>query len=110
MPRIYVVQEQPQVNMSPALDYGDEFIFLLPPGNHSVNTTRLVDTIATKLDNFQHDDYLLLIGDPVAIGVACTIASNLVNKDFVSGDDLVPLKVLKWDRQDHRYFPIELKI
>ena len=50
-----------------------------------------------KLD----DDYLLLIGDPSIIGVACAVASDINMGRF---------KVLKWDRRREKYLPLEIDI
>ena len=54
-----------------------------------------------KLKNFTEDDYLLLNGDPAIIGVTCAIASEMTNGKF---------KLLKWDRQEKTYYPIEINI
>ena len=51
--------------------------------------------------NFSDDDYLLLVGDPSIIGACCAIASRYNNGRY---------KVLKWDRLERRYFPIEFNI
>ena len=46
-------------------------------------------------------DYLLLTGDPAIIGVACSIVSDITNGKY---------KLLKWDRQEKTYYPIEVNI
>ena len=55
--------------------------------------------IDTKLSNFNDEDYLLLIGDPIIIGIAIAMAGKW-NQGRV--------KVLKWDRQEHVYYPVSL--
>lgn len=102
MSRIFVVQEQPHINVSPALNYGDELIFMLPPGNHAFNPTRMAEKFKDVIEekNFSEDDYLLLVGDPVAIASAAIHVATWLEKP--------PLKVLKWDRQSNRYLPIEI--
>ena len=54
-----------------------------------------------KLVKFTSDDYLMLSGDPVCIGIACALAAAANNWRF---------KVLKWDRQEERYYPIEIDL
>ena len=47
------------------------------------------------------EDYLLLIGDPAAIGVACSIAAYFNRGRF---------NILKWDRQEGIYYPVEIDL
>jgi len=44
---------------------------------------------------------LLLIGDPLAIGLAVAVASN-ANRGKV--------KLLKWDRQERQYYPLSVNL
>jgi hypothetical protein len=53
------------------------------------------------LRNFRDDDYLLCMGDPAAIGLATAIASDYNHGRF---------KILKWDKQEHTYIPIEVDL
>jgi hypothetical protein len=53
------------------------------------------------LKDFSQDDYLLLTGDPAIIGVACSVVSDLTGGQY---------KLLKWDKQERLYYPIELNI
>ena len=46
-------------------------------------------------------DYLLLTGDPAIIGVACSIASDITNGKY---------NLLKWDRQERAYYPININL
>ena len=46
-------------------------------------------------------DYLLLTGDPAIIGVACSIVSDMTNGKY---------KLLKWDKQERKYYPIEINL
>jgi hypothetical protein len=61
----------------------------------------LIFQIRDKLRNFKNDDYLLLSGDPAIIGVTCSIVSDMTNGKY---------KLLKWDRQEKTYYPIEINI
>ena len=44
------------------------------------------------------DDYLLMVGDPAAIAAAGAVACMLNNGR---------MKLLKWDRQEMRYYVVE---
>ena len=52
-----------------------------------------------KLLQFSDKDFLLLTGDPVAIGLACSIASFYNSGRY---------SVLKWDRRERLYIPIRI--
>ena len=54
-----------------------------------------------KLKDYKSTDYLLLTGDPAIIGAACSIVSDLTNGRF---------NLLKWDRQEKMYYPIEINL
>ena len=57
--------------------------------------------LITLLKNYTEDDYLLLSGDPAIIGVVCALVSDTTNGKY---------KLLKWDRQEKTYYPIEVNI
>ena len=46
-------------------------------------------------------DFLLLTGDPAIIGVACSIVSDMTNGKY---------KLLKWDKQERKYYSIEINL
>jgi hypothetical protein len=50
---------------------------------------------------FDDQDYLLCIGDPVAIGLATAVAASR---------NYGRVKLLKWDRQEHRYYVVKANI
>ena len=47
------------------------------------------------------EDYLLLTGDPALIGVACSLVSDTTNGKY---------NLLKWDKQERKYYPIEINL
>jgi len=53
------------------------------------------------LKDFTTDDYLLLTGDPAIIGVACSIVSDMTNGRY---------NLLKWDKQERKYYPIAINL
>ena len=50
---------------------------------------------------FVANKYLLITGDTAIIGVACSIVSDITNGKY---------KLLKWDRQEKTYYPLEINI
>ena len=107
-PVVYVVQEipgtkegKPKINILGATQYGG-FKFLLPELSQIIfSPGPLIFKLRQALKNFSSRDYLLLTGDPAIIGVACSIVSDLTSGKY---------KLLKWDRQERRYYPIEINL
>ncbi|HYD35941.1 MAG TPA: hypothetical protein VD999_07825 [Vitreimonas sp.] len=97
---VYVVQEVPKFNISGALKYGNLTV-ILPPGNMSFSTDATYRKAAIGLKDFRKGDHLLLIGDPIAMGICFNIALAL------SGGNLT---LLKWDRQTTSYIEVNVNI
>ena len=105
---VYVIQEipgtkegNPRINIMGASEYG-EFKFLLPELSQIIfSPGPLIYKLRSLLKNFTTKDYLLLTGDPAIIGVACSIVSDMTNGKY---------KLLKWDRQERKYYPIEINL
>ena len=107
-PPVYVIQEipgtrsgNPKINIMGASEYG-QFKFLLPELSQIIfSPGPLVFKLRNGLKNFNAKDYLLLTGDPAIIGVACSIVSDITNGKY---------NVLKWDKQERRYYPIKINL
>ena len=98
---VYVVQEVPGRNLAGARQYGD-FQVLLPSNTQiMLSASPSVRRMKKILQDYKEEDYLLLIGDPAAIGVACSIAAYY-NRGRYS--------VLKWDRQEGIYYPVDIDL
>ena len=105
---VYVIQEvpgtkanAPKINIMGAAKYG-KFKFLLPEFSQIIfSPGPLVFKLRKLLKNYRPKDYLLLTGDPAIIGVACSIASDITNGKF---------NLLKWDRQERAYYPININL
>jgi hypothetical protein len=109
--KVYVIQEipgskagSPKINIMGAADYSTsrDFIFLLPEFSQMIfSPGPLIYKLRKGLKNYTSDDYLLLTGDPAIIGVACSIVSDITNGKY---------NVLKWDKQERKYYPIEINL
>ena len=105
---VYVIQEiagtregRPKINIMGASQYGS-FKFLLPELSQIIfSPGPLIMKLRQGLKDYRSNDYLLLTGDPAIIGVACSIASDITNGKY---------NVLKWDKQERRYYPIMINL
>ena len=105
---VYVIQEiagtregRPKINIMGASQYGS-FKFLLPELSQIIfSPGPLIMKLRQGLKDYRSNDYLLLTGAPAIIGVACSIASDITNGKY---------NVLKWDKQERRYYPITINL
>lgn len=98
---VWVVQEVPGKNILPAQQWG--MLDVLIPANSQVvlDSGPTVEVIRRKLREFGDKDYLIAIGDPAVIGIACAVAAARNNGRF---------RLLKWDRQEARYYPVTVSV
>jgi|SRR6056300_131005 hypothetical protein len=107
--KVYLLQDipidresgRPKYNIMGARKYGEIEIMFRALEQIMFSPGPFIFSIRQKLKNFTEHDYLLLNGDPAIIGVTCAIASEMTNGKF---------KLLKWDRQEKTYYPIEINI
>ena len=109
--RVFVIQEiagtkagNPKINIIGASTYSSsgKFKFLLPEFSQIFfSPGPLVYKLRQGLKNYKKKDYLLLTGDPAIIGVACSIVSDITGGKY---------NLLKWDKQERKYYPIEINL
>ena len=107
-PTVYVIQEiagtrsgNPKINIMGASQYG-QFKFLLPEFSQMIfSPGPLIFKLRQGLKKFTTKDYLLLTGDPAIIGVACSIVSDITGGKY---------NLLKWDKQERKYYPIKINL
>jgi len=108
MSKVYLTQEipgssigQPKYNVLGAQKFG-QIVTLLPEKSQIIlSPGPLIHKLRTLLKDYTTDDYLLLSGDPAIIGVVCSVVSDVTNGKY---------NLLKWDRQEKTYYPIEVNI
>ena len=98
---VFITQEVRGRDLSDALGYGDLEILIPAKEQVSFSAISMIQQMESKLKTFKSDDYLMLSGDPVCIGISCAIAALSNNGKF---------KVLKWDRLENRYLPISIDL
>ena len=97
---VYVLQEMGR-NIRSAEKFGDLKV-LLPDNKQIVlSSGPLTHKLMKELRDFNDDDYLLLMGDPAIIAVAGAVVSDVNGGKF---------KVLKWDRDEKKYYDIEIDL
>ena len=107
-PTVYVIQDipgtkigAPKINIIGATQYGQLKVLLPENSQIILSPNYVVSTLNVKLKNYTSKDYLLLTGDPAIIGVACSIVSDITNGKF---------NLLKWDKQERMYYPVEIDL
>ena len=106
--KVYLIQEipgtskgEPKYNILGAQKYGD-IVTILPEFSQMIlSPGPLIYKFRQKLKNFKSHDYLLLTGDPAIIGVTCSIVSDMTGGNY---------NLLKWDRQERKYYPIAINL
>lgn len=87
-------------DFSAALKYGG-LMKVLPPGRPPWVGEALVSRVRDAMAGFAEDDYLLPIGDPVAVSVAAVAAA-----DMTGGR----VKVLRWESETREYTVMDLDL
>jgi len=95
-PRVYVVYKDTRKDMSPAEKYGQ----LIDMFAGRVHYDRCVEQARKMLANYRDGDYIMMVGDPALCSVVCSVALEYSEADT--------LKLLRWDRDEIEYKPLEL--
>jgi hypothetical protein len=105
---VYVIQDvpgtregRPKINIIGASQFGTLKVLLPENAQIILSAGPLIFKLRQLLQNYTLNDYLLLTGDPAIIGVACSIASDINNGKY---------NLLKWDKQERRYYPVEIDL
>ncbi len=105
---VYVIQDipgtklgAPKINIIGATQFGNLKVLLPENSQIILSPTYVITTLRQKLKDYTIRDYLLLTGDPAIIGVACSIVSDITNGKY---------NLLKWDKQERRYYPVEIDL
>jgi len=78
-----------------------ELRFLLGPNSTAFEPERAVGELHLGLKNFSDQDFLLLVGNPILIGLATSIAANYNNGK---------VKFLQWSGRESNYSEIFVRI
>ena len=105
---VYVIQDipgtkvgAPKINIIGATQFGNLRVLLPENSQIILSPNYVITTLRQKLKDYTIKDYLLLTGDPAIIGVACSIVSDVTNGKY---------NLLKWDKQEIKYYPVEINL
>ena len=108
MSNVFVIQDipgtkvgTPKINIIGATEFGNLKVLLPENSQIILSHAYVTQTLKQKLKDYKSRDYLLLTGDPAIIGVACSIVSEITNGKY---------NLLKWDKQERRYYPVEINL
>lgn len=100
---VYVVQAMKGRNYSDAKNYGEVKVLLPAEEQIYEGRTKPVRDLRQRLAHFNPvEDYLLLSGDPIAIGLATAYVGKITTG---YGKEI---NFLKWDRIDSKYNVVRL--
>lgn len=110
MNRVFVVHQptgrdkttgaiKPTMDLSPAREFGDLRFILREWENPFTDIDATVAEVRRVLEGEELDaeDWLLLVGNPVLIGIVSAVAVELAEG---------VLRMLQWNRSEHRYMPV----
>ena len=98
-PRVFIVNEplgsggKRVIDLSPALEFG-QMVHVLPAGQVVNDPDTLTNALRAGLADFREGDYLLLVGNPAAIGCATALAASLTGGS---------VNLLRWHGHQRRY-------
>ena len=98
-PRVFIINEPLRsggtrvLDLSPALEFG-QMVHVLPPGQVVNDPDSMTEALRAGLTSFQPMDYLLLVGNPAAIGCATALAAGRTGG---------VLNLLRWHGRLRRY-------
>tara|TARA_R110001599_G_scaffold209865_1_gene407086 strand:+ start:269 stop:628 length:360 start_codon:yes stop_codon:yes gene_type:complete len=105
---VYCVQEPPgtsrgtpKMDVMKALSFGDVKFLFTERAQLVYSTGALIHELRKKLEKFDDEDYLLLVGDPSIIATTSAVVSDINNGKF---------KMLKWDRESAKYYPLSVNL
>ena len=99
---VYVLQPPPRnINILTASDFGYLVICLPENSQMMFSPAPFIHKMRKNLRDFKETDYILCTGDPAIIGLSTAIVSDITQGKF---------NLLKWDRQETRYYPLSFNI
>lgn len=113
MSRVFIVQQptgrdprtgaiQNTMDLSPANKWGEPIHILRDWENPFKNPDATAEEVERifEVNDFCEDDWLLLVGNPILIGIVASVATGWVDR----------LKMLQWSRADREYIPVEVQL
>lgn len=90
----------PKFELGPAAKFG-ELVVLLPPDAHRAGIEPCKVAMAERMASYSEDDYVMSIGHPALLGIACALAAKATGG---------LLRQLSWDKMVKDYLLVESRI
>lgn len=87
-------------DLSPAEEYGT-LRYLLSPTAAPWAPQSVLDDLWKGLEDFGDDDYLLMVGNPILVGLATAVACDINDGR---------IKFLQWNGRERRYTDVEAQV
>ena len=100
MTKVYVTQITAH-DLTQAASYGEIEIMLKQARDQTFAPQPVFRQLKNCLKDFTDNDYLLLIGDPIAMALAVNAAGQANNGR---------VKLLKWSKKHEQYYPVEVDL
>lgn len=98
--RVFVVQEK-DIDFTKATRFGKLTPLLPKLHNITMSTMPVFQELKRKMRDFNDTDFILPVGDPVAIMLVALAAAE------VNGGRM---NVLKWDKKTNEYYEVKVKL
>lgn len=79
-PTVFLSNENPRLDYSATKPYGTKLVSVFPPGRIHLSPSAAVLRARQVLSVMTHDDYLMLVGDPIAIAICAMIAGERLGR------------------------------
>ena len=89
----------PRVDLRPAAEHGS-IIHCLAPGPITMGPEPIISTFQQSFVDIDTEDFLLPVGDPVAMVIAGAVAGRLTNQ----------FKILRWNGHNRRYTIMDIEL
>ena len=103
-PKVFITQENPNLNYSPAEQFGDVHFLTrgdFSPIKNSLNNEFIVDELRKKLKDYNPaTDYLVVSGSPVVSAVVFMLIREITQV----------VRILRWSNRDQVYQPLFISI
>jgi hypothetical protein len=99
MTTVFVTQEIDGRDFFPARKFGTLELILPSTAQVVLSVDPTLRKIRRALKDFSDNDFLLLSGDPIIMGLCMMVASD-INRGKV--------QTLKWDKREKDYYPVKV--
>lgn len=100
MPKVYITQATPH-DLASATKYGELVVILKQAKDQTFAPQPVLRFMKQGLKDFTDEDFLLLVGDPIAMALAVNAAAQANNGR---------VKLLKWSKKHECYYPVEVDL